>query len=212
MKLNLHKLDLKGNLIVQYLGIVNTAANSTPVGIETDGNYFWITYGETNVVMSVYVINKKGQIVKSYAAPNTKTYGITSNGKDLLFADSAANLTTTDKKGNQIKSITVAGTAIRTGTFTGQDSLWCDNVGTKVYLVDQKNRVIKKSITIATKVTGICALHNSFATIDATKLTYYAYTGSVIKGSIALPTGGGIYTFKDLCHDRDFLWMISAST
>lgn len=211
MDLNLHKIDLKGNLIVEYIGIVNTAANSRPFGIETDGNYFWITYGETSVVMDVYVINKKGQVVKSFTAPGVKTLGVTTNGKDLIFSDTASNFNVTDKVGNQVKSITLAGAAPLACSFTGQDILCCDSVGAKVYLVDQKTKTTKKTIPIATVVTGICALHDRFAVIDATKMTYYTYKGNVIKGSIALPTAGGIYVFQDLCHDRDFLWLISTT-
>ena len=213
---NLHKFDSKGNLIVEQINIIRSSSGSEfPYGIETDHNHFYITYGDpvfNNV--SVYVFDKKFRLVKSFPAPDPKrTQGITTNGKDLIQSQIVAAFDTTDKSGNKIRNAVSVTNISYALSFNGVDIVAARAASVNVDIREAKSFNVKRTIALGNIASGICALEDRLIIIPNTgdRMDYYDYKGNLIK-SIALPTLAGTIAYRDLCQDKDYLWIISYPT
>lgn len=208
---NLHKFDSKGNLIAESFNVLRATANEFPNGIETDRNFLYVTYGDAVANnISVYVFNKKFLQVRTFAVPDQKqTYGITTDGKALILSKTIAFYDTSDKKGSAIRS-NVATTQSYALSFNGTDILAARAGAAFVDIKDTRNFNTKKSIAVGATPLGVCALEDRFIIIPSTsdRMDYYSYQGNLIK-SIALPTISGTIVYKDLCQDKDYLWLVS---
>lgn len=209
---NLHKFDMKGNLIKEWVPLFTGGAFDAPSGIEFDHDGLWIVAGDLTDFTGTYVYNydKKGNLIRSFALPSKTELGITTDGKVLTVSTADGAMEVLDKKGNLIKNVTPGGGVYYTLSFNGVDLLGQTAGSLKVDYMEPKTYNIKRQLAnISYICNGVCAIGNKIATFEnGTDLQYYDFKGNLIT-TIALPTGGGARYYPDLCYDEEFLWMIS---
>lgn len=206
----LSKFDLKGNLIWKFLVAADLGSlGDTPFGIETDGNIFAIVINQVGSigVTRIYFVNKKGQQIRIVNAPSAVTYGVTTDRNKWIFND-ATNIKETDKKLNLKRTAAVTKTYLAT-THNGKNIIAAPNAAAALDLLDPKTYSIAQTITMGFALAGVAHVGNRLAVIDSggTALYYYSYAGQQIKG-YALPGPPG-ELYRDLCHDGEFLWILS---
>jgi hypothetical protein len=212
---NLTQFDFNGNIISDFPGIVGDTGGLTdnPYGIETDGVYLYIVIDQSLVTgfSTVYQFTKKGGLIRVFNPPVSSTYGITFNGKDLIFSDVTPAYRILDRAGTEVSNAAASSTFIAL-THNGKSIIAAaPGLGNNLTVVNAKDFTVEKTIPISITPLGVCDFGGRLAVIDQSSINlyYYNYDGTQTHPAIALDVPGGTRGYRDLCHDGLNFWATS---